>query len=511
MAQSLMDQVTQDLGEKTIDNKRKWEGNNNNNNNNNNNYNQKKRQEVARVYTAGPTNKGKYAGNLPHCSKCNRHHNGPCSLTCNNYGKVGHMTKDCRSPARATNQGNKKNHRNPPTCYACREKGHYKNECPKAGNQGRGNQIRGNQNRKNHNQKQNQNRTRTSNQTETRIVDQNPNQENQIEETTSRNQIGNESYSRVYGLGGAVVQDNNVVTVIVCHEKHVRVPYKNEVLVVQGLRSGVRSEYRLSIISCIKTQKYIEKGCPVFLIQVTKKGTEEKQLKDLSIVRHFSEVFPEDLHGLPPRNRQVEFKIDLVPGAAPVVRAPYRLAPAEMKELSDQLKELSDKGFIRPSSSPWGAPVLFVKKKDGSFRMCIDYRELNKLTVKNRYPLTRCDDLFETKCNDQALLQRFDLNQRFIKGFSKIAKSLTMMTQKNKMFDWEEEAIGNFKLLKQKIYDAPILALPEDQNELNMRQQHWLELLSDYDCEICYHPEKANVIADALDRKERSSLLELEP
>ncbi|GKA00695.1 putative reverse transcriptase domain-containing protein [Tanacetum coccineum] len=98
--------------------------------------------------------------------------------------------------------------------------------------------------------------------------------------------------------------------------------------------------------------------------------------------------------GLPPA-RPVEFQIDLIPGAAPVARAPYRLAPSEMKELSEQLQELSDKGFIRPSSSPWGAPVLFVKKKDGSFRMCIDYRELNKLTVKNRYPLPRIDDLFD--------------------------------------------------------------------------------------------------------------------
>nr|GEW30836.1 retrotransposon protein, putative, Ty3-gypsy subclass [Tanacetum cinerariifolium] len=86
---------------------------------------------------------------------------------------------------------------------------------------------------------------------------------------------------------------------------------------------------------------------------------------------------------------------DNLPGAAPVVWAPYRLAPSEMKELAEQLNELSDKGFIRPSSSPWGAPVLFVKKKDGSFRMCIDYRELNKLTVKNRYPLPRIDNLFD--------------------------------------------------------------------------------------------------------------------
>ncbi|GJT79803.1 putative reverse transcriptase domain-containing protein [Tanacetum coccineum] len=115
-----------------------------------------------------------------------------------------------------------------------------------------------------------------------------------------------------------------------------------------------------------------------------KDKSEKKQLEDVPIVQDFPKVFPKYLLGLPP-TRQVEFQIDLVPGAAPVARAPYRLAPSEMKELSEQLKELSDKGFIRPSSSPWGAPVLFVKKKDESFRMCIDYRELNKLTMKNRY------------------------------------------------------------------------------------------------------------------------------
>ncbi|GKB25168.1 putative reverse transcriptase domain-containing protein [Tanacetum coccineum] len=115
---------------------------------------------------------------------------------------------------------------------------------------------------------------------------------------------------------------------------------------------------------------------------------------ELADVQDFPAVFPEDLPGIPP-TRQVEFQIDLIPGVAPVARSPYRLAPSEMKELSDQLKELSDKGFIRPSSSLWGALVLFVKKKDGSFRMCIDYRELNKLTVKNHYPLPRIDDLFD--------------------------------------------------------------------------------------------------------------------
>nr|GFC85559.1 putative reverse transcriptase domain-containing protein [Tanacetum cinerariifolium] len=125
-----------------------------------------------------------------------------------------------------------------------------------------------------------------------------------------------------------------------------------------------------------------------------KDKSEEKQLENVPIVRDFSEVFPEDLPGFPPTG-QVEFQIDLIPGAAPVARAPYQLAPSEMKELSDQLQELSDKGFIRPSSSPWGAPVLFVKKNDGSFRMCIVYRELNKLTLKNRYPLPRINDLFD--------------------------------------------------------------------------------------------------------------------
>ncbi|GJY42709.1 putative reverse transcriptase domain-containing protein [Tanacetum coccineum] len=121
---------------------------------------------------------------------------------------------------------------------------------------------------------------------------------------------------------------------------------------------------------------------------------DEKKLDDIRIVRDFSEVFPDDLSGLPPV-RELEFRVDLIPGASPVVKSPYRLAPSEMLELSNQLKELQEKGFIRPSHSPWGAPVLFVKKKDGAMRMCIDYRELNKLTIKNRYPLPRIDDLFD--------------------------------------------------------------------------------------------------------------------
>ncbi|GJR65048.1 putative reverse transcriptase domain-containing protein [Tanacetum coccineum] len=147
----------------------------------------------------------------------------------------------------------------------------------------------------------------------------------------------------------------------------------------------------------------------------------------------------QDLPGLPP-TRQVEFQINLVPGAASVARAPYLLATSEMKKLSEQLQELSDKGFIRPSSSPWGAPVLFIKMRDGSFRMCIDYQELNKLTVKN------------------CLAGYY---RKFIEGFLKIAKSMTKLTQKGVKFDWGNKQESVFQLLKQKLYSASILALPE--------------------------------------------------
>ncbi|GJS52998.1 hypothetical protein Tco_0626360 [Tanacetum coccineum] len=124
------------------------------------------------------------------------------------------------------------------------------------------------------------------------------------------------------------------------------------------------SQYDATILYGEK--KYIEKGGELFLAQVTEQEPKEKRLEDVPVIQDFLEVFPEDLPRLLPP-RQVEFRIDLILGAAPVVRAPYRLAPSGMKELSKQLQELLKKGFIRPSSSPWGAPILFVKKKDGSF------------------------------------------------------------------------------------------------------------------------------------------------
>ncbi|GJU59522.1 putative reverse transcriptase domain-containing protein [Tanacetum coccineum] len=158
---------------------------------------------------------------------------------------------------------------------------------------------------------------------------------------------------------------------IICHEKVVRIPLQDgKVLRVIGERPEDKMRHLMSA------------------------KAKEQKLEEIVVVRDFLEVFSDDLSGLEPI-QEIEFRIELIPGAIPVAKSPYRLAPSKMEELSGQLKELQEKGFIRPSSPPWGALVLFVKKMDGSFRMCIDYRGFNKLTIKNRYPLPRIDDLFD--------------------------------------------------------------------------------------------------------------------
>ena len=121
---------------------------------------------------------------------------------------------------------------------------------------------------------------------------------------------------------------------------------------------------------------------------------EALKLDDIPVVREFSDVFLKDLPGIP-IDREIEFSIDLLPRTSPISKAPYRMALTELKELKEQLQELLEKGFIRPSASPWGAPVLFMQKKDGTMRLCINYRELNQVTVRNKYPLPRIDDLFD--------------------------------------------------------------------------------------------------------------------
>ena len=161
----------------------------------------------------------------------------------------------------------------------------------------------------------------------------------------------------------------------------------------------------------MKATKALSKGCESFVAYVIDAKKEEKSLANIPVVCDYPEVFPDDLPGLPPV-REVEFRIELVPGATPIAKAPYRLAPSEIREVMTQIQDLLDKGFIRPSSSPWGAPVLFVKKKDGSMRMCIDYRELNKKTVKNKYPLPRIDDLFD-QLQGSSFFSKIDLRSGY--------------------------------------------------------------------------------------------------
>ncbi|GJU40369.1 putative reverse transcriptase domain-containing protein [Tanacetum coccineum] len=249
------------------------------------------------------------------------------------------------------NHGNFGTTQNAVTCYECGVQGHFKKDCPKLKNGNRGN--------------------------------------------------GNVP-AKVYVVGNAATNpDSNIVM------DH---PFNINLMPIELGSFDViidmdwLSKYH-ALIDCA------EKIVPHVTTKEIEDTSGEKRLEDVPIVRDFPEVFLEDLPGLPP-TQQVEFQIDLMPGVAPVARAPYRLAPSEMKYLSEQLQELSDKGFIRPSSSPWGAPVLLVKKKDRSFWMCIDYRELNKLTVKDRYPLPRIDDLFD-QLQGSSVYSKIDLRSGY--------------------------------------------------------------------------------------------------
>nr|GEU65817.1 putative reverse transcriptase domain-containing protein [Tanacetum cinerariifolium] len=337
---------------------------------------------------------------------------------------------------------------------------------------------------------------------------------------------------------------------IVCYEKIVQIPLSDgDILEFHG-------EHLEGNLKQLKTMK-----------------VNEPKLEDIPVVRVFPGVFPEDLSGLP-TSREVEFHIDLIPGAMPVAKSPYRLVPTEMQELSNQLKELQEKGFIRPSSSPWGAPVLFVKKKDGLFRMCIDYRELNKLTIKKRYPLPMIDDLFD-QLQGSRYFSKIDLRSGYHQlrvreedipktafrtryehfeftvmpfgltnapvGFMDLMnfvckpylnkfvivfiddiliyskskgeheahlKLVLELLEKEKLFRkfskcefWlqERNKVIAYKSRQLKIHEKNYTT-----HDLELGAvRRWIELFSNYDCEICYHPGKANVVANALSMKER--------
>nr|GEZ02862.1 hypothetical protein [Tanacetum cinerariifolium] len=542
LANDLMDQKLRTYAERQNESKRMA-----NDSSRNNQQQPHKKQNVARAYTAGPGEKKVYTGDIPLCTECNYHHTGQCAPKCGKCKRYGHTTTDCRVNTNNNNNSNNNNNnknQKAGACYECGNRGHIKKNCPKLKNRGNG----------------------------------------------SGNGV---AQGRVYALGGRDASlDSNVITgvntiirgctlnfmnhpfnidlmhvllgsfdvivgmdwltkyhgVIICDEKIVRVPFGRKMLIFQGNGDNQREESRFNIISCTKAQEYLSKGCDVFLENVTMKEAKDKskgkRLEDVSIDKDFPEVFPEDLLGIPPA-RPVEFQIDPVPGVVPVARVPYRLAPSEMKELAEQFQELSDKGFIRPSSSPWGAPVLFVKKKDGSFRMCIDYRELNKLTMKNRYHHLRVreEDIPKT-----AFRMRYGHYEFQVMPFGLTnapAVFMDLMNQKNVKFDWGEKEEAAFQLIKKKLCSAPILALPKGSENLivycdashkglgavlmqnekviayaSRQLKIHVKNYTTHDLELgavvfalkmwrhyLYGTRKSNDVADALSRKERSRLL----
>ncbi|GJX27130.1 putative reverse transcriptase domain-containing protein [Tanacetum coccineum] len=627
-------------------------------------------------------------GGIKHlCPKCNYHNDGPCAPKCTNCKRIVHLARDCKNRHAAANNNQRSQGTNQRvlTCYECRAQDHFRSDCPKLKNKNQGNRA-GNGNAVARAYVVGTAGTNPNSNVVTGTFLLNNRYASILFNTGAHRSFISTAFSYLIDIitntlghgydvklaDGRIIWVNTLIRgctlnflnhpfnidlmpiemgsfdviigmdwlakyhdVIICDEKLVCVPFGDEILIFHGNGGNNRHESQLNIISCTKTQKYLLKGCPIFLAHVTTKKAEdkskEKRLEDVPIVQDFPEVFPEDLPGIPP-TRQVEFQIDLIPGAAPLARAPYRLASSEMKELSDQLKEIFDKGFIRPSSSPWGALVLFVKKKDGSFGMCIDYRELNKLTVKRfkclledqpEIGLSSTKDLMNqqehekhlklilellkkeqlyakfSKCEfwipkvqflghvidsqgihlDLAKIEfikdwaspktAMEIRQflglvgyyrRFIEGFSKIAMPMTKLTQKkctNSGFTRRSEyfiiycdasikGLGAVLMQREKVvaYESRQLKIHEknytthdlelgavvfalkiwrhclygtkctmftnhkslqhilDQKELNMRQLRWLELLSDYDCEIRYHLGKANIVADTLTSKE---------
>nr|GEV95233.1 putative reverse transcriptase domain-containing protein [Tanacetum cinerariifolium] len=462
LANDLMDQKLCTYAEMQSNNKRK--ANDSFKNNQGHQQQTHKRQNAARVYNMGTGERKPYSGNLPKCTKCHFHHNGPCTQKCHKCNKVGHFTRDYKSSSNANIANAQRNNGANPKgngCFECEATGNFKRDCPKLKNK----------------------------------------------DGENVNAPG-----WVYAVGNAKKRGNasrdpgsNVVTelgsfdviigmdwlrrchiVIVCDEKLVRIPYGNETLTFCGNESNNGRESRLTVISCSKAQEYMAKGCQIFLAQISTKkeedGSEGKQLKDVPVVRDYLEVFPKDLPGLPPARG-------------------IHVDPSKIESIND-----------------WASPKIPT-----------EIRQF--LGLAGYY-------------------------QRFIEGLSKIAKSMTKLTKKGIKFDSGKKEENAFQLIKQKLCSAPILALPKgskdfvvycdashkglgallmqrenvityasrklklheqnyttrdlelgshilDQKELNMRQRRWLDLLSDYDCDIRYHPRKANVVADALIRKER--------
>ncbi|GJR83910.1 putative reverse transcriptase domain-containing protein [Tanacetum coccineum] len=457
MAHKLMEQKSQARDARSLERKNQKQGN-------------------ARVMVTAPTD-----GKLPWCERCFTRYVGQCTIKCHKCGKVGHKARYYKEKSIATGA----NSQPVWTCYDCAEQGHTRNRCPKKIKQKEAREVCGRAYAIKDAEPQGSNvvtgtfllnnryafvlfdsssdrsfvDTRFSSMIDIDPVKIGSSYEVELED----GRLG--TFDVIINIDCLVKHD----AMIVCGEKDVRIPYGNKILIVKSDKVEGETNGRHAYIS------------------------------------DFPEVFPEELPGLP-LSRQVEFQIDLVPGAAPVARTPYRLAPSKMRELSVQLQELLEKGFTHPSLSLWGAPVLFVKKKDGSFGMCINYRELNKMTVKNRYPLSRIDDLFD-QLQDASLKGYEAVLMQRDKVIAYASRQLKVHEENYTTHDLEFGAVVfALRLWRHYLYGTKCVVFTDhkslqyvlNQKELNLRQWRWIKLLSDYDCKIRYHPRKENVVADAL-------------
>ncbi|GKE18700.1 putative reverse transcriptase domain-containing protein [Tanacetum coccineum] len=337
-ATELMDKKILTITERQAENKRKFEDTSRNNQNQQHPF---KRNNVARSYTAGPGEKKPYGGIKPLCPKCNYHHDGPCAPKCTNCKRISHLTCDYKSrPATANNnQRAQGTNQRVLTCSECGAQGHFRSDCPKLKNMNQGNQA-GNGNAVARAYAVGTARTNPNSNVVTGTFLLNNRYASILFDTSADRSFVSTAFSSLVDIIPATLDNGYDVELA-----DGRIIWVNTL--IRGCTLNFLNQpFNIDLMP-------VEMGSFDVIIGMDwlAKYHAEKRLEDVPIVQDFPEVFPEDLPGIPP-TRQLEFQIDLIPGVAPVARAPYRLAPSEMKEFSDQLKELSDKGFIRPSSSP---------------------------------------------------------------------------------------------------------------------------------------------------------------